>query len=207
VIKIQSDIQGITEIKKDMGSMKRNVRNAIKEAINITAKTTAEEMPDAARKKYFAKKGPLKKATRVNKAGVNHLEAFIKAHSRPSSLYDFKVKPRKYVPGSAGLKTGYLANANKDMKALELILRPGAAKEKYKAFIVRFKSKHIALAQRIPGQMMKNNKKKQAIKTIYSLSYSKALEKGFFETVEPGVYERLQRNIDQQMAKHIGGLE
>jgi hypothetical protein len=194
-------------IIKDLGKLKSKTRLALKEAINITAKYTAGEMPDAARREYFAKKGRLKKTMSIEKAKAGKLEAYIKSTSRPSSLYDFKVSPKKYIPGGGNVKRGYLANAKKDMEALRLVLRPDSKGDKYKAFIIKFKSGHIALAQRVPGEKMKGNSKKEAVKTIYSLSYSKVLEVGFFETVEPVVYDRLQIAIDQQIAKHVGGFK
>ena len=84
-------------------------------------------------------------------------------------------------------------------------LRPGAAGDKYKAFIVRYKSGHYALAQRVPGKRMKSNPHKEAIKSLLSISAPKAEEIAYRDGIEDDVHDILQRSIQEQMRRLTGG--
>ena len=102
---------------------------------------------------------------------------------------DFKVSPASPRTGAARpdvVKAKVLKASG--MKALQ--------KGDIKAFVVRFKSGHVDVAQR-------QGPPRLPIKTLYSNSIPKMLgnEKRVFKVVKPNINKNLQENIDKQVRK------
>ena len=206
MIHYQVDMQDLTEIESALGMMKDKSKMVLRTAINNTAKQTVVLLADEANKEYYISKSKVKKTISTKKATVGKLEAFVISSEPVNELYDFKVNPRTYIRGG-GVPGGYKGNVRRDKSASKLVLKPGAGGDQYKAFVVRYKSGHMTVGQRVPGKRMKSNSKKEFVKTLLSPSTPNILgyEQGVYGVVEPQMYDMLQQNIQTQIQRYLGG--
>lgn len=204
MIQYHVDMQDLTEIEAALGMMKDKSKIVLKAAINNTAKQTVVLLTDEANRKYHIAKSRVKKTMTTKKATTGKLEAIVTSSEPVNELYDFKVSPRTYVRGG-GVPGGYKGNVRRDKSASKLILKPGARGDQYKAFVVRYKSGHITVGQRVPGKRMKSDSKKEFVKTLLSPSTPNMLgyEQGVYGVVEPQMYDMLQQNIQTQIIRFL----
>ena len=177
----------------------------LRTAINNTAKQTVNLLADEANQQYFITKAKVKKTISTKKATAGNLTAVITSAEPVNELYDFRVSPRTYIRGG-GVPGGYKGNVRRNKTASKLVLKPGAAGDQYKAFVVRYKSGHITVGQRVPGKRMKSNPGKEFVKTLLSSSTPNMLgyEQGVYGVVEPRMYDMLQSNIQAQIQRYLG---
>ena len=206
MIHFQVDMQDLTEIEAALGMMKDKSKMVLRTAINNTAKQTVTLLVDEANKQYYIAKSKVKKTLSTKKATVGKMEAIITSAEPVNELYDFKVNPRTYIRGG-GVPGGYKGNVRRDKSPSKLILKPGAAGDEYKAFVVRYKSGHMTVGQRVPGKRMKSKPEKEFVKTLLSPSTPNMLgyEQGVYGVVEPKMYDMLQQNIQTQIQRYLGG--
>jgi hypothetical protein len=205
MIHFQVDMQDLTQIEAALGKMKDKSKMVLRTAINNTAKQTVTLLVDEANRQYYIAKPKVKKTLKTKKATVGNLEAIITSSEPVNELYDFKVNPRTYIRGG-GVPGGYKGNVRRDKSPSNLILRPGATGDKYRAFVVRYKSGHITVGQRVPGKRMKSRPDKEFVKTLLSPSTPNMLgyEQGVYGVVEPKMYDMLQQNIQAQILRYLG---
>ena len=198
---VRVEMDDLIEIEKALGMAKDKSKMVLRTAINNAAKKTEKSMIDGANKKYRYKKGKkdIRKANSVRKAKARDLSALVEARGPLNELMDFRVTPMVYVPGG-GYPEWYKARVLKGGKLKKIALRPDAAGDKYKGFIIQYKSGHYALAQRVPGKRMKSNPKKEAVKSLLSLCIPKAEEVVFNEqNMSEQIYDQLQESIQEQI--------
>lgn len=205
MIHFQVDMQDLTQIEAALGMMKDKSKMVLRTAINNTAKQTVTLLVNEANKQYYIAKSKVRKTMSTKKATAGNLEAIITSSEPVKELYDFKVNPRTYIRGG-GVPGGYKGNVRRDKSASKLILRPGAIGDKYRAFVVRYKSGHITVGQRVPGKRMKSKPDKEFVKTLLSPSTPNMLgyEQGVYGVVEPKMYDMLQQNIQAQILRYLG---
>lgn len=189
MITFEYDGDTLAKVEKKLGSFKSEAPKALKNAINATAKQARKELAQEAQKTYVVKTGGFNKAMTIKNATAGSLEAVIKARGAPLPLKSFKVSPASARTGAARpdvVKAKVLKASG--MKALQ--------KGDIKAFVVRFKSGHVDVAQR-------QGPPRLPIKTLYSNSIPKMLgnEKRVFKVVKPNINKNLQENIDKQVRK------
>lgn len=189
MITFEYDGDTLAKVEKKLGSLKSEAPKALKNAINATAKQARKELAQEAQKTYVVKTGDFNKAMTIKNATAGSLEAVIKARGAPLPLKSFKVSPASARTGAARpdvVKAKVLKASG--MKALQ--------KGDIKAFVVRFKSGHVDVAQR-------QGPPRLPIKTLYSNSIPKMLgnEKRVFKVVKPNINKNLQENIDKQVRK------
>lgn len=204
MIHFQVEIQDLTEIESALGMMKDKSKVVLKAAINNTAKKTVPLLVDEANKQYIVnKKVNVRKTLDVKKATTSSLTAIVKSTGRTTELYDFRVSPKGYNPRNRP-QAGHTGNVKRTNPAKYVYLKPGAG-DQYKAFVVKFKSGHISIAQRIPGSRM-GNKNKEAIKNLRSTSVPAMLgyEKGVWGVVEPKMNDLLMAEIQAQIQRFLG---
>ena len=106
-----------------------------------TAKQARKDLATEAQKTYTVKTGRFNKAMKIKNATPSRLEATIKATGKVMGLKDFKVSP-------ATMRTG--ENRPEVVKAK--VLKSGGMKPlqmgSLKAFVTKFASGHVAVAQR-----------------------------------------------------------
>lgn len=204
MIRIIVDMDDLTRIERDFGMLKDKTKFVLRSAINNTAKKTKKVLEKQPKKDYFiVNKGGIKHEVDINKATTSMLSALVVSHGPVNELYDFKVSPRAYNPASRP-RRGVKANVKKATGWKSLERRPGE-RDAYKAFIVQFKSGHVAVAQRIPGTKMRKKNKEQ-IKKLVSLSMAKANEVALRDQpkYEQEIHENLINNVNAQIARFLG---
>ena len=94
----------------------------------------------------------------------------------------------------------------RDKNAGSLVLKPGSGGDQYRAFVVKYKSGHMTVGQRVPGKRMKSQPDKEFVKSLLSPSTPNMLgyEEGVYGVVEPQMYDMLQRNIQKQIRRFLG---
>lgn len=203
---IYVEMEGLHELESDLGMLRDKSNIVLRGAINETAKTVNNEMVEGAHKKYIykSKKADIKNANTVKKATVSKLESQISAVGPSNELLDFRVSPMVYIPGSrSGAPNWYKARSIRSNPFQRIALRPNAAGDKYKAFIVRYKSGHFALAQRVPGEQMRSKPWKEAVKSLLSLSVPKMEAMAYDENLEGKVEDMLAENLTQSIEKFM----
>lgn len=204
MIHFQIEMQDLTQIESALGMTKDKSKMVLRTAINNTAKQTVKLLADEANREYYITKSKVKKTMSTKKATTGNLTAIITSSEPVNELYDFKVNPRTYIRGG-GVPGGYKGNVRRDKGPSALTLKPGASGDQYKAFVVRYKSGHVTVGQRVPGKQMKSNPEKEFVKTLLSPSTPNMLgyEQGVYGVVEPKMYEMLQQNIQAQILRYL----
>lgn len=192
MIEIDYDRQMLAKVEKKLGSMKKEAPKVLKNAINQTARQVRKELAEEAQKTYVVKSGRFNKAMKIKNATGGNLEATIKATGKVMDLKDFKVNP-------ASVKNGNDRPDSVKAKVLKSGGMKSLQKGKLKAFVVKFKSGHVAVAQR-------REKESKTIKTLYSNSIPKMLgnEKRVYGIVKPNIRKNLKENVDKQIRKVLG---
>lgn len=203
MIHFQVEMQDLTEIESALGMMKDKSKMVLRTAINNTAKQTVTLLVNEANRQYYIGKSKVKKTITTKKATAGKLETIITSQEPVKELYDFKVRPKAYNPRNRP-KAGHTGNVRRDKKASRLYLKPGESGDKYKAFVVKYKSGHITIGQRVPGKKMKSDPTKEFVKTLLSPSTPNMLgyEQGVYGVVEPQMYDLLQKNIQEQILRY-----
>ena len=202
---IYVEMEGLHELESDLGMMRDKSSIVLRSAINNTAKAVNNEMVEGAHKKYIykKKKADIKSANTIKKATVGRLESKISAVGPSNELLDFRVSPSTYFPGSKGAPRWIKARAMRSELFKRIALRPNATGDKYKAFVVKYKSGHYALAQRVPGKRMNSKPWKEAVKSLLSLSVPKMEAVSYDENLEGTVEDILAENITQSIEKFL----
>ena len=202
---IHVEMEGLHKIESDLGMLRDKSNIVLRRAINETAKTVNKEMVDGAHKKYIykKKKADIKKANTIKKATVSKMHSQISAVGPSNELLDFRVSPSTYFPGSRGAPSWIKARAMRSEPFKRMALRPNAAGDKYKAFVVKYKSGHYALAQRVPGKKMQSKPWKEAVKSLLSLSVPKMEAVAYDENLEGKVDDILAKNIQQSIEQTL----
>lgn len=200
------EMEGLHEIESELGMLRDKSKIVLRGAINETAKLVNEGMISGAHQRYIFKKrkADIKKANTVKRAKVSNLEARVEANGPQNELLDFRVQPSTYFPGSKGAPSWIKARALRSEKFKRIALRPNASGDKYKAFVVKYQSGHLALAQRVPGKRMKSNPHKEALKSLLSLSVPKMEAVAYDEKLDGKVEDILAAHIETQIEKFLG---
>lgn len=209
MIHFQVDMQDLTQIEAALGMMKDKSTMVLRTAINNTAKQTMTLLVDEANKEYqFTQPAQVRKTLALQKATARNLTAIITSQGRVNELYNFMVKPRTYIKGG-GVPGGYGAHTKRGSAYQDVFLKQnaGASEDKYRAFVVKYKSGHRTLTQRRPDKKMKSDPSKEFLKTLFAPSIPNILgdERGVYGVVEPKMYDMLQQNIQTQIQRYLGG--
>lgn len=206
MITFRVEMGSLAEIEAALGMAKDKSKQVLKTAINNTAKETVNLLINTAKETYaIREKREIKKTLSLDKAKISNLTATITSKGRVNELYNFKVTPNIYVRGG-GVPGGYKGKVVKsNAHGKKLILKPGADGDEYKAFIVKYRSGHMTVGQRVLGKRMKSNPQKEFVKSLLSPSVPKMLgnEQGVFGIVQPKMYNMLQRNIQSQIQRFL----
>lgn len=205
MISFYVEMEDLTRIEAALGMAKDKSVMVLRTAINNTAKQTEDRMVTEAKTRYRYKratKGDIRQSNVIRKARAGSMEAEIKAAGTNNELLDFRVRPSTYFPGGRGAPRMVYAKALNGGSFKPVVLRPGAAGDKYKGFAIRYRNGHEALAQRVPGKRMKSKPWKEAVKSLLSLSTPKMEEVVYNEKISGDMYDTLQRNIQEQILRY-----
>lgn len=205
MIHFHVEMQDLTEIEAALGMMKDKSKMVLRSAINNAAKQTEKRLVDEAnaRYKFHGKKAGIKRANTIKKAKVSDMTAIIEAKGPANELLDFDVKPRTYYPAGRGAPRWVKSRGRKDSALTRVAKFPNAAGDKYKGFVVKFKSGHLAMVERVPGQRMKSKPHKEAIESLYSIATPKMEEVVYRDEIADDMYDLLQQNIQTQILRYL----
>lgn len=172
-------------------NLKNKAPQALKNAINATAREAKKDLVDRVKTQYVIQrsKPDLKKDIRQQNANISTLTAILRIGGKPNELKKhFKTAPN--TPAAAA-KARVLKSSS--LKLLEK--RSGI-----KAFITQFKSGHVTIAQRRGDGRLPT-------KSLFGPATHKMVgnEVKVYGIVKPKIQENLQKHIEKQITKIMGG--
>lgn len=179
-------------IEMALGNLKSESRKVLKNAVNATAKQAQADLAAKAKETYDVKKTRFTKAMDLRKATVSRQEATIKVTGEQLELHDFKSSPSTYKAGRTQ------ADAVKAKVLLSSAMKP-LVKGDLKAFLVKFQSGHVTIAQR-------KGESRFPTKKLLSNSIPKMVgnQDKVYGVVEPHIYSNLMDNIMKEISKVVG---
>lgn len=187
LIEFQIDEGMLKTIEDALGDLKSESRKVLKNAVNKTAKQAKKDLAQKAQETYAVKQTRFTKAMTTKNATVGNPEAVINVTGAQLELKDFKVSPATYNP----------TNRPSVVKA-KVLLASGlkGLQAGTKAFLVKFKSGHVSVAQR-------RGPERYPIKKLLSNSVPKMIgsQKRVYGIIEPDIYDNLLANVQAEIAK------
>lgn len=204
MITYQVDMDDLLKIESALNMTRDKSKMVLRGALNETAKDVRSLLAEEAAKTYVMKKSKFLKHMAIDKARTSNLVAIIHSSGQVNELYDFKVSPYKFQPRNK--PPHHKGKVMKKNIMSKLILKPGTARDQYKAFVVRYQSGHITIGQRVPGKRMKSKPEKEFVKTLLSPSIPGMLgnEEGVYGVVAPRIEDILAEHIRTQIEKFLG---
>lgn len=205
-IRLQEDV--IAKIEKDLEGVE-NPRFAIKEVLNNTAKN-ALELIASQTKDVYSYRGNVKKSAKVRKATVKANETEIVFKSPVHEPRDFKVSPAQTANNISKAKYTKTGKRTKGRTVKMKVLASSGMKplegRTGKAFIVQFKSGHVAVVSRDPQKKMRKNPKKAALRKILSPSIPiMAGNEKVYDAKLSEIYEIMDQQTKAVISKILGG--
>lgn len=198
---ITVDEANLAVIERQMESRMKKAPIVLKRAVNQTAKEAVKKLSSKARDVYVLKYGrpSFKKETTVSDALAGTPEAVIRSKGEMKELLDFQISSNK-VSITGNRPKEYKGKVYRDKE--KVALTKGT-----KAFIVKFKSRHKAVVERVPGRMMKSNPKKEFLRKLLSPSVPQMLgnEEKVYGPLEEEIHMDLKENIRKHMELVMGG--
>ena len=181
-------------------------KEVMRKAISETAKSMREKLYAETRAMYTIKRSAFKKSDiRVKNPTKNQISAILKVEGEPLALKD------SYKNRINGKRKGASALVMAGGQMKELKIESGG--HTYKAFVATMTnvsksgkvSEHAGIFQRVPGEHMKKDPRREAIKQIYAPARSKAAERAYREEVAPDVRGELSYRLHKHVNAMMGG--
>lgn len=194
-------------VERMLGDLKGKAPSTLRNAVNATAKKMRTQLHQQAKKVYVTKEYNYKSEVEIRKATISTLTARLRTSGERTALSKHKVSPQRLAHGKERPKQ-YKAKVLKKSK-LEA-MRNG----NLKAFLVRFKSGHLALVQRNPAEQYDDPSERlkkygmgadiSRIVEKRSLSIAEMLGgKNVYGVVEPEMGSLLQQEVERFVEKTI----
>lgn len=189
ILRFEFDEDLLHTIEDALGSMKSESRRVLKNAVNNTARDAKKDLAKKAQETYAVKQGRFTKAMKTQNATLSDPTATINVTGEQMELKDFKVSPATY-------KTGPDKPDILKAKVLLSSSLKGLIKSNNKAFLVKFRSGHVSVAQRY-------YKSRLPIKKLLSNSIPTMIgsKERVFGVLEPEIYNTLMGNIIKEIER------
>lgn len=189
ILRFEFDEDLLHTIEDALGSMKNESRRVLKNAVNDTARDAKKNLAKKAQETYAVKQGRFTKAMKTQNATLSDPTATINVTGEQMELKDFKVSPATY-------KTGPDKPDILKAKVLLSSSMKGLIKSNNKAFLVKFRSGHVSVAQRY-------YKSRLPIKKLLSNSIPTMIgsKERVFGVLEPEIYNTLMGNIIKEIER------
>lgn len=189
ILRFEFDEDLLHTIEDALGSMKSESRRVLKNAVNDTARDAKKDLAKKAQETYAVKQGRFTKAMKTQNATLSDPTATINVTGEQMELKDFKVSPATY-------KTGPDKPDILKAKVLLSSSLKGLIKSNNKAFLVKFRSGHVSVAQRY-------YKSRLPIKKLLSNSIPTMIgsKERVFGVLEPEIYNTLMGNIIKEIER------
>ena len=187
ILRFEFDEDLLHTIEDALGSMKSESRRVLKNAVNDTARDAKKDLAKKAQETYAVKQGRFTKAMKTQNATLSDPTATINVTGEQMELKDFKVSPATY-------KTGPDKPDILKAKVLLSSSLKGLIKSNNKAFLVKFRSGHVSVAQRY-------YKSRLPIKKLLSNSIPTMIgsKERVFGVLEQEIYNTLMGNIIKEI--------
>lgn len=186
VVSFSDTSKRLDYIAEQLGEFKDQAPKVLKNAINDTARKSKKLLAAEAKSKYTVKNAGFTKALQMKNATAKTLAAKIESRGEPLQLSRYKVSPAS--PKSEARTTKAKVYSESSMKPLE--------KDGIKAFVTKFASGHVAVAQR-------EGKERYPIKVLYSMAVPMMIgnEKKVMKKLRPEILKILDEQTDVQIKK------
>ena len=187
MIEFEVDQTQLQRIELKLKDMKAKAPQALKNAVNATARDAKKDLADKAKETYAVKSPRFKKAIAQKNATASNPTATLKITGAVNELADFKYKDNTSTDAARG----------KVLKASGL---KSLQKGNLKAFITKFGSGHVSVVQR-------KGTSRLPLKKLLSPSIPTMVgnEAKVYGIVKPNIEKNLQKNIQKQIDKILGG--
>ena len=202
MIHFQVEMQDLTKLEAALGMAKDKSKIALRSAINNAAKQIEKTMVKGTKGRYVFKKD-IKSANSIKKATTRNMQAIITVRGTANELYDFQVRPQTYYPAGKGAPKWVKARGKKKGKLQRIAAKRDVDGDKYKGFVVKYHSGHLAFAERVPGKKMRSDPHKEAIESLYSLATPKMEEVVYMDEIHEGVMDLLEKSIETQIYRYM----
>jgi hypothetical protein len=191
VLSFEFDEGLLRTVQDALGDLKDESFKVLKNAVNKTAKQAKDDLAEQARKSYVVQKSRFTKAMKTKNATTANPTATIDITGEQLELKDFKVSPSTYRTGAERpdiYKAKVLVASS--LKRLE---------SNTKAFLVKFKSGHVSVAQRV-------GKSRYPIKKLLSSSIPAMVgsKEQVYGVIEPEIYVNMMDNLLAEIKKVTG---
>lgn len=203
-LRVQVAEETIRQIEKQLDAISnKNKESVLKTAVNNTAKKAQSLLAQKAAAEYSGKKsrkGVIMAASSIKKATTSGPSATITFKSPVHEIKEFHVSSLDIS------KTTFRKDGKRGGKNIKGNVLKGSPKKLDYAFVVRFKSGHVAVVSRIPGTQMKSNPKKEKLRKLLSPSY-KVMVGGakVYDAMEPDIKKVLSEEISKIIDNALGG--
>lgn len=212
---INMEIEGLEGINEALGDLAKRSPQAAKVAINATAREGRKLMIKEVRARYALEQAGLKhvKELKQTKRATNtNLRAELRINTPRNDLAYFKHSPDSVFTGQDVFTRSPKYYKGKVLKESSLKDLSGDSDSKYsKGFLLKFKSGHVGMVQRVIGSSSKNtvtargaprwaskNGKIEKLRTMSSPSIS-AMHHIAFERVEDKLVKYFRERLDKQV--------
>lgn len=178
----------LSQVEKRLGNLSDKAPKVICFSLNDTAKWARRELAKEAQKAYTVKMRGFTHDLKIKRATYSRLEAELDSQGAVFPLNHFKFSVGKRTTKANVLKQG---SSNRPLEI-----------DGIKAFVAKFASGHVALAQR-------RGKDRLPIKTFYSSSIPNMIgdEKRVYGVVEPQMMDKLNHYLEYHIKKVLEGYE
>lgn len=108
MITYEFDPVSVQKVEKKLGDLKAKAPQALKNAINMTARKARTDLKNATKKQYTAKVGDISRGMRLTSASVGNLQATIYIKGSPLHITHFKATTPKRGAKAQIVKSGSL---------------------------------------------------------------------------------------------------
>lgn len=177
----------LAKIRKALGPLSAKAPNVLAGATTATAKDARKKLAAQAQKTYALTNANFNKEMSIKNATKSTMTAVISSFGTAMELIRFKTNPAKLQ-----------ADPPQIIKAKVLkkhVLKP-LEKNGIKAFMVKFRSGHVTIAERMGNGRL-------PIKVLYSHGIPSMLgnEKQVYNIVRPDILQDLTKHVDEQVDK------
>lgn len=208
-------LTGTEDVQRALGDLEKKTPAAVKVTINATARQAKKLMIAKAKARYAVNQKGLKyiKVLKQRKRATNtSLSADLYIKTPRNDLAYFQYNPKSVFTGSRVLTSAPDVVVAKVLKASGMKPLTGDGRHS-KGFLIKYKSEHIGMAQRLIGSSSENTKTQndrprwrnaqgnvEKVQTMGSPSAT-AMHRTIWPMVEPEVEDYLQTRLNEQVQK------
>jgi hypothetical protein len=203
MIDFRVDEVDLARIQAKLLYFENQAPSVLKRAVNAAARDAKTALATKAKETYAVKAPKFKKAIAQKNATASNLVATLKITGKSTALSDFKY--RRHSGGSSAKGKLYNDTSLKDL----------SLGDRLKAFVVKFKSGHVAIVRRDPpNQYTRGFAERRSkggdttkLKEFYSPSIPRMIgnQMKVYGIVKPEIQAKLRRHINNEINKILGG--